>query len=183
MISFKKPKAISYFKIKELDIKYKIIKNGMTILELGCYPGGISQYILKQPQVKLLAIDKRTPPKLPYKAKYKFKKINLFSTQLINYLKTQPKFDLIISDVCENISGIKSTDRASCIKILNRLKIIEKLYLKKDKNFIFKILEENLEQTIKNQFKNFKKILFKRSTLKKHTSEKYVLCLHKNKNQ
>ncbi|QSW37899.1 SAM-dependent methyltransferase [Candidatus Vidania fulgoroideae] len=182
MTSFKDIKAISYFKIKELDNKYKIIKNGMTILELGCYPGGISQYILEYPQVKILAVDKRLTTHPNNTNNYKFKQLNIFNNNLISYLKTQTAFDLIISDVCENISGIKSRDRASCIKIINRIKLIEKLCLKAHKNLIFKILEENLDKRIKTQFTNFKKILFKRTTLKKHTSEKYVLCIHKSKN-
>ncbi|MGX7582647.1 RlmE/FtsJ family methyltransferase [Candidatus Vidania fulgoroideorum] len=179
MTSLKKIKAISYFKIKELDIKYKIIKNGMTILELGCCPGGISQYILENTHIKILAIDKKLP-RYPIKHKnYQFKKFNLFSNKLITYLKSKPQFDLIISDVCENISGIKSHDKASCLKIINRLKTLETFCLKANRTLIFKILEEQLEKHIKTQFANFKKILFKRSTLKKTTSEKYIVCIRK----
>ena len=50
----------SAFKLLELNQKFKFLKNGKKILDVGCYPGGWCQVVKeKMKKGKILAIDKK----------------------------------------------------------------------------------------------------------------------------
>jgi len=40
----------AYYKLEEIDKKYNLFKNNKKILDIGCSPGGWTQYILKKNQ-------------------------------------------------------------------------------------------------------------------------------------
>jgi len=51
-------KSRAVYKLKEINEKFKILRNGMSVIDLGAAPGSWSQYIIKSiKNVKLLAID------------------------------------------------------------------------------------------------------------------------------
>ena len=60
---FKQSKIEGYrsraiYKIKEIDEKYKILKNGISLIDLGAAPGSWSQYAAKKiKNGKILSID------------------------------------------------------------------------------------------------------------------------------
>ena len=46
------------YKLKEIDEKFKIFKNGNSIIDLGAAPGSWSQYVVKKfKNMKVLSID------------------------------------------------------------------------------------------------------------------------------
>jgi len=48
----------AYYKLEEIDKKYNLFKNNKKILDVGCSPGGWTQYILKKyPKNKIVGID------------------------------------------------------------------------------------------------------------------------------
>ena len=59
-IKAKKNDIISraYYKLEEIDKKHNLFKNDKKILDVGCSPGGWTQYILnKNPKNKIVGID------------------------------------------------------------------------------------------------------------------------------
>ncbi|MBL8994864.1 MAG: 23S rRNA (uridine(2552)-2'-O)-methyltransferase, partial [Spirochaetia bacterium] len=52
-------RARSYFKLEEIDEKFRIVKKGKRVLDLGAAPGSWSQYCLKKTagNIELYAID------------------------------------------------------------------------------------------------------------------------------
>ena len=51
-------KSRAVYKLKEINEKFKILKNGMSVIDLGAAPGSWSQYLSKNiKNAKLLAID------------------------------------------------------------------------------------------------------------------------------
>lgn len=173
----KKKISRSYFKLKEIDEKLNIFYNINSVLELGCFPGGWTQYILENyKKINLISIDIKPKPKEFFKNSF-YIKIDAFNKNIIRYIKLlqKKKFDLIISDICPNITGIKLVDKQKIISIISRIDYISRKLLKKKGNLIFKILSEGLEKKISCIFYYFKSIKFIRLKFKKkRSSESFV---------
>ena len=108
-IKAKKNDIISraYYKLEEIDKKHNLFKNDKKILDVGCSPGGWTQYILnKNPENKIVGID-ILPTVKQIEGKFKFYMMDLNQYQSIDELFTLNKytFDSIISDIAPNTSG------------------------------------------------------------------------------
>ncbi|UOQ33091.1 Ribosomal RNA large subunit methyltransferase E [Candidatus Vidania fulgoroideae] len=177
---FKKKISRAYFKIKEIDKRTNIFKKERTILELGSYPGGWTQYILEEyKNIFLVSVDRK---EVFFKKKnFVFIKGNIFDDETIKKIsKIKKKFDLIISDVCDNISGVNIIDKGNFNLIIKRISLIGKIFLKKKKNLLFKNLIEGLEKDIRINFNYFDKVnIFRLKFRKKKSSESFIFCINK----
>ena len=78
-IKAKKNDIISraYYKLEEIDKKHNLFKNDKKILDVGCSPGGWTQYILnKNPKNKIVGID-ILPTVKQIEGKFKFYMMDL----------------------------------------------------------------------------------------------------------
>ena len=141
-IKAKKNDIISraYYKLEEIDKKHNLFKNDKKILDVGCSPGGWTQYILnKNPKNKIVGID-ILPTVKQIEGKFKFYMMDLNQYQLIDELFTLNKytFDSIISDIAPNTSGNQFLDQTNSYDLsMLSAKFIEK-YLNKGGNFLVK---------------------------------------------
>ena len=55
--------ARSVYKLKEIDRRFKLIRQGYRLLDLGCYPGSWSQYCIKRigPKGEVVGMDLKSP--------------------------------------------------------------------------------------------------------------------------
>jgi 23S rRNA (uridine2552-2'-O)-methyltransferase len=110
----------SAYKLIELNEKDRLIRPGMRIMDLGSAPGGWSQVAgrLVGRKGRVLATDILPMDPLP---NVDFIQGDFTSDavvqQLLGWLDGG-KFDLIISDIAPNITGISSADQASSIYFL-----------------------------------------------------------------
>ena len=84
----------AYYKLEEIDKKYNLFKNQKKILDVGCSPGGWTQYILKKnPKNKIVGID-LLPINHQLDGKLTFYTIDLIDTDTIDKLfkKSDRKF-------------------------------------------------------------------------------------------
>ena len=153
-IKAKKNDIISraYYKLEEIDKKYNLFKNDKNILDVGCSPGGWTQYILnKNPKNKIVGID-ILPTVKQIEGKFKFYMMDLNQYQLIDELFTLNKytFDSIISDIAPNTSGNQFIDQTNSYDLsMLSAKFIEK-YLNKGGNFLVKNFQgEDTEKLFK----------------------------------
>ena len=90
------------YKLIEIDQKFKIIKNGISLIDLGAAPGSWSQYASKSiKNGKILSIDlKKIDPidKVEF-VEGDFTKNNT-QQNIKNYFKS--KVDVVLSDMAEN---------------------------------------------------------------------------------
>ena len=184
-IKAKKNDIISraYYKLEEIDKKYNLFKNDKNILDVGCSPGGWTQYILKKnPKNKIVGID-ILPTAEQIEGKIKFYMMDLNQYQLIDELFTLNKytFDSIISDIAPNTSGNQFLDQTnSYILSMLSAKFIEK-YLNKGGNFLVKNFQgedtEKLFKFVKTYFDKTQYI--KPAASDKKSKEIYILGLLK----
>ena len=103
----------AYFKLQELDAKFDLLKPKQSILELGAAPGGWVRYIedkLSGHENLYIAVDP-SPVKSSGLAKVIRGKSNepRVSREIEKILGLK-KFDLVLSDMAPNISGIRAVD-------------------------------------------------------------------------
>ncbi len=102
------------FKLMEIDEKDKLLKPGMTVVDLGAAPGSWCQYAAKriQPGGRLVALDllEMTPMHGVEFIQGDFREDEVLH-QLEAVLQGR-QVDLVLSDMAPNMSGIASSDQA-----------------------------------------------------------------------
>jgi len=180
---FRKAKSQGYrsrsaFKLIELNQKFKFLKNGIKLLDVGSFPGGWCQVVVKiVKNGKILGIDKK-------------KLIQIEGTRIIegdfldersknNILKFfNSKIDVILSDMAPNTSGNKSLDTIKtnklCLSTLEFSKnILDKNGVVVSKLFMGEDFEE-IKIYAKETFKNIR--FFKPNSSRDNSRETYIHC-------
>ncbi len=173
----------AYYKLEEIDKKYNLFKIQKKILDVGCSPGGWTQYILKKnPKNKIVGID-LLPIDHQLEGELTFYIIDIKDTSAIDKLFTNSNytFDSIISDIAPNTSGNQFLDQTNSydLSILSA-QLIEK-YLNKGGNFLVKNFQgEDTEKLFKFIKSHFLKTLYIKPTASdKKSKEIYILGLEK----
>ncbi len=105
------------FKLKEIDEKDRLLKPGMTVVDLGAAPGSWSQYAAKriQPGGHLVALDLLDFAPLPG---VEFIQGDFREDAVLERLKSSlagRRIDLVLSDMAPNMTGIAATDSAQVL--------------------------------------------------------------------
>lgn len=129
-------RARSAFKLLEIQDKFKIIKAGQKILDLGAFPGSWLQVCKKlNPRWDIIWLDLEPISDIPWISTYV---CDVFSPKIDELLHGQV-FDLILSDMAPNTSGISDVDQYKSVEInLEALEIMKK-YLRKGWSGVFKV--------------------------------------------
>lgn len=105
------------FKLEEIDAKDRLIRPGMTVVDLGAAPGGWSQYAARKLDGRgdVIALDILPMDRLPGVdfIQGDFTEDETLST-LLQRLEDR-KVDLVISDMAPNISGVKAVDQPAAM--------------------------------------------------------------------
>ncbi len=141
---FKKAKkegypARSIYKLEEIDKRFKLLKNGSRVLELGASPGGWTKYAAKRVGKDgiVVAID-INPLKIKLASNIIFFKEDIFELDT-DMLKDYVPFDVILSDLAPRTTGIKDVDAyRSYVLSKQALEMADGL-LSKGGNFVTKI--------------------------------------------
>ncbi|MBU0578067.1 RlmE family RNA methyltransferase [Patescibacteria group bacterium] len=178
-------RARSAFKLEEIQERYKIIKPGDKVLDLGAAPGSFLQYIFKVVGEKGIAvgIDLQEIESFPDKNILTFKG-DIYDEKLYKKIVQQigmEEFDVITSDLAPKTSGVKFVDGGRSLDLSLQVLEIAKNYLKKDGGCVMKILpgfnEGELLSVVNKMFKTVKK--FRPKAVRKSSGESYVICLDK----
>ncbi|XP_046663303.1 rRNA methyltransferase 2, mitochondrial isoform X1 [Homalodisca vitripennis] len=126
----KKAKAEHYrcrsaFKLLEINEKYKILRSGQTVVDLGCAPGSWTQVAVKAtranvPGSKSLVVGIDLSPIHPIEGATLLNALD-FTTdgaraRMIAALNGRP-VNVVLSDMAPSASGIKSMDHSNIIKL------------------------------------------------------------------
>jgi len=98
------------YKLKELDEKFKIIKNNLSILDIGSAPGSWTQYLSEKSKgSKIMSIDLKEVEKI----KDIYHVVGDFLDNKNQKIITDyfpKKIDLVVSDMAVNTTGNKNLD-------------------------------------------------------------------------
>jgi 23S rRNA (uridine2552-2'-O)-methyltransferase len=131
------------FKLEELQQKYRLIRPGMVVVDLGAAPGGWSQYArpLLGRGGRLLALD--ILPMEPI-ADVDFILGDFREQAVLEALQAQigsRAVDLVLSDMAPNISGIDSADQASALHLCDLALDFARAQLKPGGGMVTKVFQ------------------------------------------
>ena len=180
---FKKSKTLGYrsraaFKLIELNKKYKFIKKGTCLLDLGSCPGSWSQVasqIITSGRIMSIDVKNMEPVK-----NVKFLKADFMEkqtkTEVIEYFSSN--LDVIISDMAANTTGNQTLDSIRTNQLCAEVIYFSKHTLKPKGVLVSKLFmgEDFIE--VKNLAKSiFKKVnFFKPDSSRKDSKETYLHC-------
>lgn len=134
--------ARSVYKLEEIDRKQRLIKNGARVMDLGCYPGSWSQYVLERvgKNGEVIGLDIEIPKKISA-PNFRFIRGDALNTDPELLFQEAGEIDLLLSDMAPNTTGNNITDCARSLDLSNRALDIAVRLLKKDHDFLCKVFE------------------------------------------
>ena len=127
------------YKLKEINEKFKILKNGISIVDLGAAPGSWSQFVSRNfKNSKIVSIDIKEIEKIEnnYQIKGDFTDKQQ-QKKIIDYFGS--KIDTVISDMAVNTTGNKNLDAIVTGELSIEAINFSTNTLKKQGNFVSKI--------------------------------------------
>ena len=165
------------YKIQEIDNKFKIFKNGYSIIDLGAAPGSWSQFIIKNyKNTKIVAVDLKHIEKLDNVFLIKGDFTDTIFQQKIRS-NFNDKADVIISDMAVNTTGNKNVDSIVTGELcLEAIKFAKEM-LKKNGQFISKLfMGSTFNEIIKYSKETFKETnIFKPPASRKDSKENFLI--------
>jgi len=170
-----KYRARSAYKLLEIQKKFRIIKRGDKVLDLGAAPGSWSQIALAL-GADVVAVDKLAVA--PLKGKFRFIQLDLESKNAKKKLMQFGPFDVVLSDMAPEFIGVRQIDIGRALKISRLAFDIALTVLKKGGHFVCKCFDhpeiKNLVAELKQNFKLVK--IFKPHASLRSSSEIYLVC-------
>src|SRR3954469_16087364 len=158
---FKKAKSENYaarsvFKLQEIDERFKLIKSGYKILDLGAAPGSWSQYASEKvgPQGRVLGIDiqpiKLTLPNAVF-ITADMRELNLDTTMKENGIT--PPFDIVLSDMAPKTTGIRVTDQTRSLELCELALATAQRFLRPRGSFVCKLFHSEEFESFRDQLR------------------------------
>ena len=166
------------YKLIEINQKFKILKNGISLIDLGSAPGSWSQYLSKNiKNGKILSIDikKIDPIDNVFHIKGDFTQIS--NQELIkNHFNS--KIDVVLSDMAENTTGNKNVDAISAGELCKKAMSFAKEILNKNGIFVSKIfMRSSFKEVISESKSIFKETrVYKPMSSRKDSKESFIIC-------
>ena len=166
------------YKLKELDEKFKIIKNHLSILDIGSAPGSWTQYLSEKSKgSKIMSIDLKEVEKI----KDVYHVVGDFLDNKNQKIITDyfpKKIDLVVSDMAVNTTGNKNLDSIQTGELSLTAMDFAIGMLRPKGIFLSKIfMGSTFNEIVENAKKNFKESkIFKPPSSRKDSKESFIIC-------
>jgi len=172
-------RARAAYKLMEIDDKDKLIKPGMTVVDLGSAPGSWSQVAVQRlkGQGKVIALDilEMAPIGGVTFLQGDFREDSVL--KLLEQTLNNMQVDLVIADMAPNISGVKDVDQAGAAYLTELALDFSKEWLKPSGNFLVKVfIGAGFEEILQNMRQMFDKVVTRKPKASRdRSSEVYLL--------
>ena len=171
-------RARSAYKLIEINEKFKILKNGISVIDLGASPGSWSQYIARSVKSgRLVSIDLKKMEAIndTIQIQGDFTELNN-QKKIKGYFKS--KVDVVVSDMAVNTTGIKDIDAIYTGELAMEAMNFSKDILTKEGTFISKVfLGSSFNEIVALGKKFFKEVkVYKPKSSRKESKESFIIC-------
>ena len=171
-------RARSVYKLIEINEKFKILKGGMSVVDIGAAPGSWSQYASKiVKNGKIISIDLKEMEKIKntiqIKGDFTEKETQ---DQIKSYLNK--KADVVMSDMAVNTTGIKNIDSIQTGELCKEAMAFSKDVISEKGYFISKMfMGGTFNEIVAVGKKIFKEVrVFKPKSSRKDSKESFIIC-------
>jgi 23S rRNA (uridine2552-2'-O)-methyltransferase len=166
------------YKLIEIDEKFKILNNGISVIDLGAAPGSWSQYISKKiTNSKIVSIDLRQIEKIDNTFHIEGDFTNeKYQSQIRNLFKSN--VDVVLSDMAANTTGNKNLDSIYTGELCKEAIIFSEKILKQNGKLVSKVFMGSIFNEIISEAKSiFNEVkVFKPKSSKKDSREIFIIC-------
>jgi 23S rRNA (uridine2552-2'-O)-methyltransferase len=134
--------ARAVYKLEEIDGRYTIFERGMTrVLDLGCAPGSWLQYARQRigDPAQLVGLDRSPLQQPPPGARIVVG--DVMTVDVADLLGELPAFDVVLSDMAPDTTGIRHLDQARSEALFERALEIATAVLAPGGNFVGKLFQ------------------------------------------
>ena len=149
------------FKLEEIDQKDKLIRNGMSVVDLGSAPGGWSDYALHRvgDKGKVIALDilPMTPLTGVHFIEGDFREDHVL--EQLNEVLAGQSIDLVLSDMAPNMTGVDAIDQPGSMHLVELALDFAINNLSKQGDFLVKVFQgEGFDDFLKSMRTHFTKV-------------------------
>ena len=168
------------YKLLEIQEKDRILRPGMTVIDLGSAPGGWSQVTSRVIGAKGTLIASDILPLAAIAAvtfiEGDFTEDQVFN-QIMDAVGNQP-VDLVISDMAPNMSGVRTADQAAAMYLCELALDLASKVLRPGGDFLIKIFHgDGFDDYLRDVRKRFDKVQMRKPASSRDRSrEQYLLA-------
>ncbi len=171
------------YKLIEIDDKYRFLKPGITVVDLGAAPGGWSQIAAKRVGAasgkgRVVAIDLLEMPEI---VGVSFAQLDFLADDAPNRLieMMDGRADVVMSDMAANTTGHRKTDQLRMIGLVEAAAAFAAEVLKPGGTFLAKTFQSGADAELMTQLKrDFTSVRHvKPASSRQDSSERYVLAM------
>jgi 23S rRNA (uridine2552-2'-O)-methyltransferase len=171
------------YKLIEIDDKYRFLKAGITVVDLGAAPGGWSQIAARRvgaasDKGRVVAIDLLEMPEI---VGVSFAQLDFLAEDAPDRLieMMDGRADVVLSDMAANTTGHRKTDQLRMIGLVEAAAAFAAEVLKPGGTFLAKTFQSGadaeLMTLLKRDFTSVRHV--KPASSRKDSSERYVLAM------
>ena len=171
-------RARSAYKLIEIDQKFKILKNGISVIDLGAAPGSWSQYTAKTVRSgRLVSIDLKEMEEINNTTQIKGDFTEKEQQDKIKKL-FRTRVNVVLSDMAVNTTGIKDIDAIYTGELCKEAMLFSKEILVKEGRFVSKVfLGTSFNEIVAEAKTIFKEVkIFKPKSSRKESKESFIIC-------
>lgn len=171
--------ARSVYKLQEIDERYKVLKRNDQVMDLGYHPGSWIQYTAEKIGDKGLVVGsdiKDINNKLLNIPNVRLFQKDVFTIQNMEELGVVDRFDVVLSDMAPNTTGIRSVDQDRSLGLVEMVFSLLPTFLKHDGNLVIKVFEsQHAQNFLKAQKNSFQELHYLRPKSVRTVSKEFFV--------
>jgi 23S rRNA (uridine2552-2'-O)-methyltransferase len=170
------------YKLLEIDDKYRLLRPGMTVVDLGAAPGGWSQIAAKRVGAadgkgRVIAIDLLEMPEIPG---VQFAQLDFHANDAPEKLTAMMggRADVVLSDMAANTTGHRKTDQLRIVGLVEIAVAFATEVLNPGGAFLAKVFQSGADTELLAQLKRDFAVVkhVKPAASRQDSAERYVLA-------
>ena len=168
------------FKLQELDTRYRLIRAGMTVLDLGAAPGSWCEYVASRldGRGRIVATDILAMESIDGVAFFQgdFREAEVLD-EILAFLG-ESKADLVISDMSPNMSGMASVDQPAAMYLAELAMDMASRTLETGGDFLVKLFQgEGFDAFVADLRRHYDSVIVRKPRASRpHSREVYALA-------